>query len=131
MPVYSLSSNKPLAEKERSALVDSITEIHCRVASAPELFVQVLFSFGVPLRQEFALCIQGAVRSGRTDAVKNQLEAEMRQQSAAIIGVSESAIQMALLDIPAKWVMEGGEVLPDPGEEEAWLAKHVDKMTGE
>lgn len=29
------------------------------------------------------------------------------------------------VDVPARWVMEGGEVLPEPGEEEAWLAKHA------
>jgi len=29
-----------------------------------------------------------------------------------------------LLEVPAAWVMEGGAVMPEPGEEAAWLARH-------
>lgn len=130
MPAYNVASNQPIPPEKRDALVNAITDIHCSVASAPELFVQVLFTFGVPLRREFALCIQGAVRGGRTDKVKEELERQMRQQAAEIMDVSAGAIQVELLDIPACWVMEGGEILPDPGDEEAWLAKHAEKMTG-
>ena len=37
-------------------------------------------------------------------------------------------IDMATQDIPASWVMEGGDLLPEPGEEEAWLRAHNEKM---
>jgi hypothetical protein len=28
---------------------------------------------------------------------------------------------VALVDVPARWVMEGGAIMPEPGQEAAWL----------
>lgn len=45
-----------------------------------------------------------------------------------ILGIDRDEIDMATQDIPAKWVMEGGDLLPEPGEEEAWLRAHRGKL---
>lgn len=39
-------------------------------------------------------------------------------------GVPLSEIVVDTTDVPASWVMEVGEVLPEPGAEEVWLAAH-------
>lgn len=33
-------------------------------------------------------------------------------------------LQVDLTDVPASWLMEGGRIVPEPGEEAAWLAGH-------
>jgi hypothetical protein len=32
-------------------------------------------------------------------------------------------VAVVTVDVPARWVMEGGALLPEPGDESAWLAK--------
>ena len=39
---------------------------------------------------------------------------------AQAIGVGEEQVAVATGDTEAKWVMEGGQMIPEPGEEEAW-----------
>jgi hypothetical protein len=34
------------------------------------------------------------------------------------------AVGVVTVDVPSKWNMEGGELLPEPGEEAEWLARH-------
>ena len=33
-------------------------------------------------------------------------------------------VGVGTVDVPASWVMEGGELLPEPGEEAEWLERH-------
>ena len=33
-------------------------------------------------------------------------------------------VSVVTVDVPARWVMEGGDILPEPGDEAAWIAKH-------
>ena len=37
---------------------------------------------------------------------------------------SGSYVDVKIFDTPAHWAMEGGEIMPEPGEEAAWLAAH-------
>ena len=73
----------------------------------------------------------GNIRSGRTDETKTTLVAGMRQAVAELLAVDLDSVAMSTRDIQAKWVMEGGDLLPEPGEEEAWLKKHNEKMAAE
>jgi hypothetical protein len=36
--------------------------------------------------------------------------------------VSTARIRVDLTDVPASWLMEGGRIMPEPGEEADWLA---------
>lgn len=44
---------------------------------------------------------------------------------ARIAGVPADQVTMRTSTTPASWILEGGRVLPEPGEEEAWLAGHA------
>ena len=57
-----------------------------------------------------------------------RLEAESRAR--AVEGIKD-ANAVLTADTPASWVMEGGDILPEPGEEEAWLAKHNAKLAAQ
>ena len=48
----------------------------------------------------------------------------MAEAMAKTVGIEASDVGVTTADVPASWVMEGGALLPEPGEEEAWLAKH-------
>ena len=49
-----------------------------------------------------------------------------RQADGAIILSTGDTTLFAVVtaEIPSKWNMEGGSLLPEPGEEDEWLARH-------
>ncbi len=101
-----------------------VTDVHCRHTGAPRTFVNVQFSHNVPLRPGIDLHIFGSVRSGRTLQTNDALEADMVAEMAKIAGLSLPQVDFSLFSVPASWVMEGGVVLPEPGEEAQWLEEH-------
>ena len=52
------------------------------------------------------------------------MAAEIAEAVAREIGAEPGLVRVRLLDVPASWVMEGGALLPEPGEEADWLARH-------
>jgi hypothetical protein len=55
--------------------------------------------------------------------VKRALVDGLRDAVAAGAGVEAADVTVSTGDIPASWVMEGGELLPEPGDEAAWFAR--------
>ena len=66
----------------------------------------------------------GSIREGRTDQQKHALVERMRNSIHTHAGVPLAEIVVDTTDVPAGWVMEGGDILPEPGEEAAWLEAH-------
>jgi phenylpyruvate tautomerase PptA (4-oxalocrotonate tautomerase family) len=66
----------------------------------------------------------GSIRAGRTDEQKAEIVSELTRSIASISGRNPGEVGVATVDVPSKWIMEGGELLPEPGEEAAWLARH-------
>ncbi|NIB43534.1 hypothetical protein HBA55_28255 [Pseudomaricurvus alkylphenolicus] len=139
MPLYLCSSKSgSIPEDKKQRISQAITEVHCHVTGAPPTFVHVFFFEADQLSilqslwgggdsdSEYQLF--GNIRSGRTDAIKSMLVGGMRQAVAEVLETELSEVTMATKDIEAKWVMEGGDLLPEPGEEEAWLERHNQKM---
>ena len=71
-----------------------------------------------------AAFVLGTIRWGRTDEQKAEIVSELRGSVATALGCAESEVGVVTVDIPSKWNMEGGSLLPEPGEEEAWLEQH-------
>ncbi len=128
MPLYRCMVAEGLTSLEQRALIaKEVTRIHCEVTGAPPGFVHAFFAEDsegqLPAgKQAF---VMGSIRSGRTAEQKERLVSELRSAVASTLGLAEDRVTVATLDVPASWVMEGGHVLPEPGEEEAWLAKHA------
>jgi phenylpyruvate tautomerase PptA (4-oxalocrotonate tautomerase family) len=68
--------------------------------------------------------VLGSIRSGRSDEQKARIVSELIEVVAGVLGREPGEVGVATVDVPAQWNMEGGELLPEPGEEAAWLARH-------
>jgi phenylpyruvate tautomerase PptA (4-oxalocrotonate tautomerase family) len=126
MPLYRLSiPSGSLALAQRAQIAEAITEIHCDVTGAPALFVHVFFfdapASGAGPRHQ----VHGTIRAGRTPKQKQELRNRMRDSVARIAGCAPEDVAVSTSDTPARWVMEGGVLLPEPGEEKAWLSQHA------
>lgn len=124
MPLYTISTDAPLPTEAKSSAAMMITDVHCGHTGAPRTFVNVLYYQNVPLRPGVKLNIFGSVRGGRTKETNRNIERDMVAQMAAISGYQPREIEFSYIEVPASWIMEGGAVLPEPGEEEAWLKEH-------
>jgi phenylpyruvate tautomerase PptA (4-oxalocrotonate tautomerase family) len=126
MPLYRVSiPSGSLTVAQRAQIAEAITEIHCDVTGAPALFVHAFF-FDVPAsaagpRHQ----VHGSIRAGRTPEQKQSLRDRMRDAVARISGCASDDVAVSTSDVPARWVMEGGVLMPEPGEEKRWLLQHA------
>ena len=123
MPMYTVSSATPIDADKRQPLANLIMRTHCDLTGAPETFVQVVYSFGVPLNKSTAIHVFGNVRKGRTLEANETLVSTLKVGIAELLSLAEVSVEAVLFEVPASWIMEGGEVLPEPGEEDEceWL----------
>lgn len=124
MPLY-ICANKAgsISEDAKPAIAKDLTRIHCDITDAPPTFVHVFFR-DLPTEAPVACALVGSIRAGRTEEQRAQIHLEMREAVASRSGIGLDAISMTSSDLPASWIMEGGDILPEPGEEAAWLEKH-------
>lgn len=134
MPLYIVNSKSgSLPSSAKSKIAADVTRIHCDVTDAPPKFVHVFFFEDgptPPLGDKSAM-VYGQIRAGRTDAQKAQIAQEMAASLCEHTGLDADGVHAFTTDTPASWVMEGGDVLPEPGEEEAWLAAHEAKQAAQ
>ena len=123
MPLYGLTSSKRLSPEVKQQLVDLFTDAHCGIMIAPEQFVHVVFFEGIPIAGNKNLYVHANVRKGRAQSQIDQLCETVINGSAEILRVDTSKIHINLMEISGKWAMEGGYVMPDPGEEDEWMEK--------
>lgn len=123
MPLYSLTSPKYLSPAVKQELVDLFTDAHCSIMIAPEQFVHVVFFEGIPILENKSLYIHANVRLGRSQSQVDQVCEVFKTGCAKILQVEEDKIHIHLMEIDGKWAMEGGFVMPSPGEEDKWMEK--------
>jgi len=115
--MYTVSTREPLPPANREALATAITDTHCALTGAPPIFVNVVFSHGIPLDPAVNVHLLANVRKGRSEDTNRVLTGQMAERLWEILEVPGDRQKIVILEIPARWVMEGGEVLPEPGEE--------------
>lgn len=127
MPLYMCNSTKgAIPEEAKPKIAADIANIHCEITDAPPTFVHALFleeAPQVPLEGKTAL-LYGSIRHGRTEAQKQEIVDRMAASIHRHAGIPLEEILATTVDVPASWVMEGGDILPEPGEEEEWLKAH-------
>ncbi len=121
MPYYRcIIPQDSLTFEQRQEIALAFTDIHCGNTGAPRSFVSVSFfetpqgeqpEFGTPYY------LDGGNRAGRPEEVKQQLLADLTQAFSDISGVPVEQIPGRIRENPASWTMEGGFVLPEPGQE--------------
>lgn len=134
MPLYICNAAKgAIDDAAKPKIAADITRIHCAVTGAPPQFVHAFFvedSPAQPLNGKSA-SLFGSIRAGRTDAQKAQIVSEMRASVQTHAGLPLDDVSMITADVPASWVLEGGEIMPEPGEEAEWLARHAPQPAAE
>ena len=124
MPLYICSTPADcLDDDKRRSIAEAITRIHCDVTGAPPTFAHVVFDDS----KTGDYSVFGTIRAGRTDETKADLKRQMAAAVADTVGVGADTVTVLTVDVPASWVMEGGALLPEPGEEDDWLAAHGDQ----
>lgn len=130
MPLYIVNTKAGAMPAEaKPKIAADVTRIHCDVTDAPPTFVHVFFFEDAPMPPlaDKTAMLYGQIRHGRTDAQKAQIVEEMAASVCEHTGLAPDSVHAFTTDTPASWVMEGGDVLPEPGEEAAWLAAHEAK----
>ncbi len=127
MPLYRCAVREGLSsEEQRAQIAKEVVRIHCEVTAAPPSFVHAFFN-EVPaaeLPKGKVAFVLGSIRWGRSDEQKARIVSELSESVAAALGRSPAEVGVATVDVPSRWNMEGGELLPEPGEEAEWLERH-------
>ncbi|MGH8728503.1 MAG: tautomerase family protein [Burkholderiales bacterium] len=131
MPTYVCSHREGALTKDQKAKIAAeITRVHNDVTGAPRFFVQVLFNDlkvgnqfigGAPPPSD-QVWIRGDIRAGRSEQDKGRLLLGILKGFSRISRVPEADVWVYLTELPAKNMAEFGQVLPEPGAEEAWMA---------
>lgn len=134
MPLYLCNAAKgAISDEAKPKIAADITRIHCDVTGAPPQFVHAFFieeDAAPPLNGKSAVLF-GSIRAGRSDTQKAQIISEMRQSIQTHAGLDLDDVGMLTTDVPASWAFEGGEVMPEPGEEAEWPARHQSPTAAE
>ena len=123
MPAYFVSTPDPLSSEHTRSVVDIITKVHCELTGATPLLVTVLFSNRVPLRKGAKAYIKGNVRRGRDFEIIQALSAQIKDLCSTACAWSPDAIDVELFEVPAEWMMEHGQLIPQAGADTAWLTR--------
>ena len=132
MPLYMCNAAKgAIDDAAKPKIAADITRIHCDVTGAPPEFVHAFFVEDAPTQplDGNTAFLFGSIRAGRTDAQKSEIVSQMSRSIHTHTGIALDDIQAVTADTPAKWVFEGGAVMPEPGQEAEWMAKHHPKST--
>ncbi|MEO1434083.1 MAG: 4-oxalocrotonate tautomerase [Bacteroidota bacterium] len=121
MPVYSITTKAPLHKVDKEKLVHAITDLHCGLTGAPEQFVHVLFSDGIPLMEGIEVYVHANTRANRPKELVEKVGNRLIADTAAALNLAKEQVQIKLLEIQASWIMEGGKIMPEPGEEGPWM----------
>ena len=134
MPLYICNAKKDLLDQSaKAAIARAITDIHCSVTGAPACFVHAVFFEEAPQFPlgDQSLYVRGTIRKGRSDDQKNQIADRIRRALAEHGRVEPQFAAALIAETPASWVLEGGEIMPEPGEEAEWFAAQAARKATE
>ena len=134
MPLYICNTKKNALDQDGKArIAQAITDIHCAVTSAPPCFVHAAFFEEAPQfpLNDKSLYVLGTIRKGRSDEQKNEIAEQIRRALVMHGAVDAQSVEALVRETPASWVLEGGEIMPEPGEEAEWFAAHDAKRANE
>src|SRR6201992_3141279 len=129
MPVYTCTTTTgTLTADVKSALAQEISRIHAEINHVPSTYVNVVFhelppggiyTDGVPANP---VLVNGWVRSGHPTQPTSLLATEIAAAVSRIVNIDADRVLMVIQNSPASGAVEGGRILPEPGQEQAWFA---------
>jgi phenylpyruvate tautomerase PptA (4-oxalocrotonate tautomerase family) len=129
MPVYTCTTNtQTLDARAKKDLAAEITRIHAEINSIPSAYINVVFH-EVPTENLWTdsapaapLLVNGWVRQGHPADETTRLASEIANACSRLTGLPKQHILVVIQNSPAYGAVEGGTVLPEPGNEAAWIA---------
>ena len=103
--------------EKRQEVAKAFTDIHCGSTGAPRSFVHVAFFDSADSDFPTQYYIDGGNRAGRPAEVREKLLSDLKSAFIDITGISADQLDGRITEGRASWSMEGGHVLPEPGEE--------------
>jgi phenylpyruvate tautomerase PptA (4-oxalocrotonate tautomerase family) len=124
MPRYELTTDEELTETQKVALARAITEVHASVTGAPRSLVHVVYLTTGPGNAFVAgearpgTHLQGFIRAGRDAEMTTTLLSKLAAEVSRITGAPGKDVTVALREGPPRLVLEGGQPLPELGQED-------------
>jgi phenylpyruvate tautomerase PptA (4-oxalocrotonate tautomerase family) len=84
-----------------------------------ELAADSLYAGGAPASP---VLVTGWVREGHPADDTTRLATEISIAVAKVLEIEEERVLVVIQPSPARFAVEGGRVLPEPGQEQSWLA---------
>ena len=128
MPIYTCTTTEStLTADSKTTLAAEIARIHSAINHVPSTYVNVVFhelpadAIYTDGRPAAPVLVSGWVRAGHPDADTTRLATEISAAVTRVTGVPAERVMVVLLSSPAHYAVEGGRVLPEPGQEQAWI----------
>jgi phenylpyruvate tautomerase PptA (4-oxalocrotonate tautomerase family) len=129
MPIYTCTTTEStLSGPIKATLAGEIATIHSAINHVPSTYVNVVFH-ELPADSVYTdgvttspVLVSGWVRDGHPKAETTRLATEIAAAVTEITGVPAGHMLVVFQSSPASFAVEGGRVLPEPGEEQAWIA---------
>jgi phenylpyruvate tautomerase PptA (4-oxalocrotonate tautomerase family) len=105
-----------------------IARIHSAINHVPNTYVNVVFhelpadAVYTDGRPAAPVLVSGWVRAGHPEADITRLATEIASAITRLAGVPAERVLVVFQSSPAHFAVEGGRVLPAPGEEQAWIS---------
>ena len=137
MPTYTVKfSNLKISNSQKKNLAKKITNIHNLITGANTYFAQVVFHqikkndhfMGGKTVKGKELFVNGQIRAGRTEEIKNNLIIGIRDGVMKVLKLQKENIWVYLEDLEPNQMIEYGEILPRSGEEKIWFDKLSPKL---
>jgi phenylpyruvate tautomerase PptA (4-oxalocrotonate tautomerase family) len=129
MPIYTCTVNdETLTASTKAKLAGEIARIHSAINHVPSTYVNVVFHELPPDavytdgRPAAPVLVSGWVRAGHPEADITRLATEIATAITRLAGVPAERVLVVFESSPAHFAVEGGRVLPEPGEEQAWIS---------
>ena len=129
MPIYTCTvAESTLSADTKRELASEIARIHSSINHVPSTYVNVafhelpadgLYTDGGPASP---VLVSGWVREGHRDAETTRLATEIATAVTRITAIPAERVLVVIQSSPARFAVEGGRVLPEPGHEQTWLA---------
>ena len=124
MPLYRVfTRSNELDQQTKQSVARSITDTHCGLTGAPKEFVHVFYIESGEVEEGY-IEVLGAIRAGRTEEIVDGIILKIQNAIRTTVDISHEKIKVQLMGVQAKWVMEAGAIMPEPGEEAEWFEKH-------
>ena len=119
MPSYQwIVSKDSVPFKKRQEVAKACTDIHCGSTGAPRNFVHVTFhEYDDESEHATPYFLDAGNRAGRPEEVKRKLMSDLLGAFSEINDISPDMVSGRLSEGLGRWSMEGGNVLPEVGEE--------------